>query len=188
MIDAERTFKCKWPKVKFNEISGLLQFFLIICSQECYWISWRDFQNAVKCNYLLIIDMIVLENTFLKNQISNNVTFLSFLCNQRTFWTFADASFSLKLIYIFPENLNSLSENWSFWNKQLFFSIFPMSTTLSHICEHVQLQCSSKFDRGNSSQNMGGAWGSLKCCQKYLSRSSFDSKVAGYKPASLQLY
>ena len=117
MIDAERTFKCKWPKVKFNEISGLLQFYLIICSQECYWISWRDFQNAVKCNYLLIIDMIVLENTFLKNQISNNVTFLSFLCNQRTFWTFADASFSLKLIYIFPENLNSLSENWSFWNN-----------------------------------------------------------------------
>ena len=27
--------------------------------------------------------------------------------------------------------------------------------------------------------------GGLKCCQKYLWRSSFDSKVAGYKPANL---
>ena len=25
---------------------------------------------------------------------------------------------------------------------------------------------SSKFDGGGLSQNMGGAWGSLKCCQK----------------------
>ena len=45
-----------------------------------------------------------------------------------------------------------------------------------------------KIYRGSSSQNMGGTWGSLKCCQKYLSRSSFDSKVASYKPASLQIY
>ena len=41
---------------------------------------------------------------------------------------------------------------------------------------------------GGSSQYIGGAWGSLKCFQKYLWRSSFDSKVAGYKLASLQIY
>ena len=47
---------------------------------------------------------------------------------------------------------------------------------------------SSKFDGGCLSQYMGGSMGGLKCCQKYLWRSSFDSKVAGYKPASLQIY
>ena len=50
---------------------------------------------------------------------------------------------------------------------------------------------SSKFDGGGGgvlSQNMGGAWGSLNCCQKYLWISSFDSKVAGCKPASLQIF
>ena len=41
---------------------------------------------------------------------------------------------------------------------------------------------------GNLSQNMGRAWGNLKCCQKYLWWSPFDSKLAGYKPASLQIY
>ena len=34
----------------------------------------------------------------------------------------------------------------------------------------------------------GGSMGGLKCCRKILWRSSFDSKVAGYKPASLQIY
>ena len=38
---------------------------------------------------------------------------------------------------------------------------------------------SSKFDGGCLSQYMGGSMGGLKCCQKYLWRSSFDSKVAG---------
>ena len=41
---------------------------------------------------------------------------------------------------------------------------------------------------GGAPQNlMGGAWGSLKCCQK-IPVKEFDSKVAGYKPASLQIY
>ena len=34
----------------------------------------------------------------------------------------------------------------------------------------------------------GRSMGGLKCCQKILWRSSFDSKVGGYKPASLQIY
>ena len=34
---------------------------------------------------------------------------------------------------------------------------------------------------GGLSQNIGGAWGSLKCCQK-IPVKEFDSKVAGYKP------
>ena len=44
---------------------------------------------------------------------------------------------------------------------------------------------SSKFGGGRLKSIHGGAWGGLKCCQKYLWRSSFDSKVAGYKPANL---
>ena len=57
---------------------------------------------------------------------------------------------------------------------------------VSHRCwEHGG---SSKFDGGGLSQYMGGAWGDLECCQKYLWRSSFDSNVASYKPASLQIY
>ena len=48
---------------------------------------------------------------------------------------------------------------------------------------------SSEFDgSGGLNQYVGGAWGALKCCQKYLSRSSFDSKFAGYNSASLQIY
>ena len=50
---------------------------------------------------------------------------------------------------------------------------------------------SSKFDggRGGLSQNMGGASGELKMLSKrYLWGSSFDKKVAGYKPVSLQIY
>ena len=35
------------------------------------------------------------------------------------------------------------------------------------------------------SQNTGETWNAV---EKYLSRRSFDSKVAGYKPASLQIY
>ena len=34
----------------------------------------------------------------------------------------------------------------------------------------------------------GGSMGGLKCCRKILWRSSFDSKVASYKPGSLQVY
>ena len=47
---------------------------------------------------------------------------------------------------------------------------------------------SSKFDGEGLSQNMGGggAWQELKMHLKR--RSSFDSNVAGYKPASLQIY
>ena len=33
-------------KVKFNKISGILWFYLIFDSQNCYWMSWRDFQKA----------------------------------------------------------------------------------------------------------------------------------------------
>ena len=56
---------------------------------------------------------------------------------------------------------------------------------------------SSKFDVGRSKSihrgSMGGGGGGgggvvLKCCQKYLRQSSFDSKVAGDKLASLQIY
>ena len=53
---------------------------------------------------------------------------------------------------------------------------------------------SSKFDegwggRGGLSQYMGGSMGgALNAVKKNLWRSSFDSKVAGYKPASLQIY
>ena len=50
----------------------------------------------------------------------------------------------------------------------------------------------SKFDGGRGggglSQYMGRARGALNAVKKYLWRSSFDSKVAGYKPASLQIY
>ena len=42
---------------------------------------------------------------------------------------------------------------------------------------------------GGLSQNMGGASGELKMLsKKYLWGSSFDKKVAGYKPVSLQIY
>ena len=41
---------------------------------------------------------------------------------------------------------------------------------------------------GGLSQYMGRARGALNAVKKYLWRSSFDSKVAGYKPASLQIY
>ena len=48
---------------------------------------------------------------------------------------------------------------------------------------------SSKFDGEGLSQYMGGAWGEDEnSFEKYLWWSSFDSKVAGYKPASLQIY
>ena len=47
----------------------------------------------------------------------------------------------------------------------------------------------SKFDGGGGlSQYMGRARGALNAVKKYLWRSSIDSKVAGYKPASLQIY
>ena len=32
----------------FNEIPGMLQFYLIFYSQDCYWMSWRDFQKVIK--------------------------------------------------------------------------------------------------------------------------------------------
>ena len=39
---------------------------------------------------------------------------------------------------------------------------------------------------GGLSQYMRGAWGGgLKCCQKIPVMDLFDSKSAGYKPASL---
>ena len=42
---------------------------------------------------------------------------------------------------------------------------------------------------GGLSQYMGGSMGgALNAVKKNLWRSSFDSKVAGYKPASLQIY
>ena len=41
---------------------------------------------------------------------------------------------------------------------------------------------------GGLSQYMGEAWRALNAFEKYLWRSSFDSKVAGYKSASLQMY
>ena len=41
---------------------------------------------------------------------------------------------------------------------------------------------------GGLSQYMGRARGALNAVKKYLWRSSIDSKVAGYKPASLQIY
>ena len=42
---------------------------------------------------------------------------------------------------------------------------------------------------GSLSQYMDGAWGGAKnAVEKHLWRESFDSKVAGYKPASLQIY
>ena len=49
---------------------------------------------------------------------------------------------------------------------------------------------SSKFDGGRAGfiQYMEGAWGTLNAVEKYLWRSSFVSKIAGYKPASLQMY
>ena len=50
-----------------------------------------------------------------------------------------------------------------------------------------QVLC-SEHGGGGLRQYMGGAKGGLKCCQKYLWRSSFDSKVAGFKPAGLQIY
>ena len=40
---------------------------------------------------------------------------------------------------------------------------------------------------GGLRQNMGGAWGELKMLSK-IPVKEFDSKVAGYKPASLQIY
>ena len=43
-------------KFKFdNVIWGMLQFYLVFDSQDCYWISWRDFQNVTKCNCLFIL-------------------------------------------------------------------------------------------------------------------------------------
>ena len=50
---------------------------------------------------------------------------------------------------------------------------------------------SSKFDgwRGALKLILGGSMeGTLNAVEKYLGRSSFDSKVAGYKLASLQIY
>ena len=48
---------------------------------------------------------------------------------------------------------------------------------------------SSKFDGKGLSQYMGGAWREDEdSVEKYLWWSSFDSKVAGYKPASLKIY
>ena len=47
---------------------------------------------------------------------------------------------------------------------------------------------SSKFDGGGVNSKQGGGRGALKGRQKNLGRSSFDSKFAGYKPASLQIY
>ena len=41
---------------------------------------------------------------------------------------------------------------------------------------------------GDLSQYMKENEGALNAVEKYLWRSSFDSKVAGYKPASLQIY
>ena len=32
-----------------------------------------------------------------------------------------------------------LVKNWSFCNKKMFFSIFPISTTLLHLYKHVHL-------------------------------------------------
>ena len=32
----------------FNEIPDMLQFYLIFYSQDCYWMSWRDFQKVIK--------------------------------------------------------------------------------------------------------------------------------------------
>ena len=43
----------------------MLRFCLMFDCQDCCWMSWRDFQKAIKCNYYLII----LENSFLKSQI-----------------------------------------------------------------------------------------------------------------------
>ena len=44
---------------------------------------------------------------------------------------------------------------------------------------------SSKFDVEGLKSIHGGSMGGLKAVEKYLWRSSFDSKVASYKPASL---
>ena len=30
----------------------MLQFYLTFDSQDCYWMSWKDFQNGIKCNCL----------------------------------------------------------------------------------------------------------------------------------------
>ena len=40
--------------IKLNLVSSMLQFYLIFDSQDCYWMSWRDFLKAIKCNYLFI--------------------------------------------------------------------------------------------------------------------------------------
>ena len=47
----------------------------------------------------------------------------------------------------------------------------------------------SKFDGEGLSQYMRGAWGEDEnSVERYMWGSSFDSKVAGYKPASLKIY
>ena len=48
---------------------------------------------------------------------------------------------------------------------------------------------SSKFDGGGlKSKHRGSMGGAKNVVEKYLRRKSFDSKVAGYKSASLQIY
>ena len=62
------------------------------------------------------------------------------------------------------------------------------SSRVSHKCwEHERGGggISSKFDGGGG---YGGSMGALNAVEKHLWRSLFDSNVAGYKPASLQIY
>ena len=56
----------KLHKVEFNEISSMLQSYLIFCSQDCYWMYWRDFQKAT-FNYYIILENIFLKARYMIN-------------------------------------------------------------------------------------------------------------------------
>ena len=60
---------------------------------------------------------------------------------------------------------------------------------VSHRCvEHGGLYPPPSLLLGGGSSKFDEHGGALNTLKKYLWMSSFDSKVAGYKPASLQIY
>ena len=88
-----------------------------------------------------------------------------------------------KAVFDFFQNLHLqiMQANW--WHHKLLHFHFRVS----HRCWENRgetLQNLMGGGGGGLCQNMGRA---LEAVKKYLWRSSFDSKLAGYKPASLQI-
>ena len=96
-------------------------------------------------------------------------------------------------------NKSNVIPKLKLWSARERHTFRPLIVGFHRCCEHwgALLTPLGEFPRnlmggwggGGLSQNMGGASGELKMLsKKYLWGSSFDKKVASYKPVSLQIY